>query len=60
MTARMAGGMIELFVAGEGAGITRLAIDIGPLAPMRLAGPGDTALTGLQPVTFLSGRTATR
>jgi hypothetical protein len=43
----MAGGVIEVFVASEGAGITRLAIDIGPLAPMRRAGLDDTALAGL-------------
>ena len=56
MTARMAGGVIEVFVAGEGAGITRLEIDIGPLAPMRRAGFGDTALTGTAAGDLLVGQ----
>jgi Ca2+-binding RTX toxin-like protein len=46
LTARFVDGRIEVFVAGEGTGITRLAIDIGPLSPMQRAGPGGTDLTG--------------
>jgi Ca2+-binding RTX toxin-like protein len=55
MTARMEGGRIELFVAGEGVGITRIEIDIGPLAPMRRAGPEDAALIGTAAGDFLVG-----
>jgi len=40
MTARVVDGRIDLFVAGEGAGITRLQIDPGPLAPIRTGGSG--------------------
>jgi Ca2+-binding RTX toxin-like protein len=56
MAARMVDGEIELFVAGEGAGITRLVIDVGPLAPTQLAGPEDTVLTGTAAGDMLLGQ----
>jgi Ca2+-binding RTX toxin-like protein len=46
MAAREDGGAIDLFVAGEGTGITRLKIDPGPLAPMQRAGLEGATLTG--------------
>ncbi len=46
MAARVVDGRIDLFVAGEGAGITRLQIDPGPLAPMILGGGEAASLTG--------------
>lgn len=46
MTARLTDGMIDLFVAGEGTGITRLTIDIGPLAPTVTGGFDAATLTG--------------
>ncbi len=39
-------GQIEVFVAGEGTGITRLRIDPGALAPIRQGGAGPDALSG--------------
>ncbi|WP_136645058.1 calcium-binding protein [Tabrizicola sp. YIM 78059] len=46
MTARVVDGRIDLFIAGEGAGITRLTLDPGLLAPIQLAGPEAATLTG--------------
>lgn len=46
ITARMVDGKIDIFVAGEGSGITRLSVDLGPLAPIQVAGPEDAVLTG--------------
>ena len=46
MTAQVVDGKIELFVAGEGAGITRLVVDPGPLASMIMGGGEDATLTG--------------
>ncbi|MBA3909840.1 MAG: hypothetical protein C0524_08095, partial [Rhodobacter sp.] len=46
MTARVVDGRIELFVAGEGTGITRLQIDPGPLAPVRSGGSEAATLVG--------------
>ncbi|MFO1201061.1 MAG: hypothetical protein U1E58_00280 [Tabrizicola sp.] len=46
MTARVVNGVIDLFVSGEGTGITRLQIDPGALSPIQ-TGNGDAAtLTG--------------
>ena len=38
LTARVTGGMIELFVSGEGSGITRVQIDPGTLTPIETGG----------------------
>lgn len=46
ISAVASGGQIETFVAGEGAGITRLRVDPGALAPMRLGGDGADRLVG--------------
>ncbi|MFC3085607.1 hypothetical protein [Tabrizicola soli] len=46
MTARVVDGQVDLFVAGEGTGITRLRIDPGPLAPMITGGEGPASLDG--------------
>ncbi len=46
MTARVVDGRIELFVAGEGAGISRLLIDPGPLASSISGGTNNATLTG--------------
>ncbi|MGL4237113.1 calcium-binding protein, partial [Tabrizicola sp.] len=46
MTAHVTGGVIELFVACEGTGITRLRIDPGTLAPIQTGGPDAATLTG--------------
>ncbi len=46
MTAQVVNGKIELFVAGEGSGITRLQIDPGPLAPVIMGGEDAATLTG--------------
>ncbi|MDM7933558.1 hypothetical protein [Tabrizicola sp.] len=46
MTARVVDGRIDLFVAGEGSGITRLQIDPGPLAPIRNGGAGPETIIG--------------
>lgn len=46
MTARVVNGVIEIFIATEGAGITRLQIDPGTLAPIQTGGASDDTLTG--------------
>ncbi|MBL9051711.1 MAG: hypothetical protein JNK19_16485, partial [Tabrizicola sp.] len=46
ITARAVGGMIEVYVAGEGAGITRLQIDPGNPAPIQTGGMDAATLTG--------------
>lgn len=48
-------GAIEVFVAGEGLGITRLRLDPGILRPMQLGGASDDALTGNAGSDLLSG-----
>jgi Ca2+-binding RTX toxin-like protein len=45
-TARVVGGVIELFIATEGAGITRLQIDPGTLSPIQTGTLSDATLTG--------------
>lgn len=40
------GSMVEIFVAGEGAGITRLSLDLTGLGVLRLGGSGHDSLTG--------------
>ena len=44
MTAQVAGGKIDLFVTGEGSGITRLQIDPGSLAPIQTGTDAATLL----------------
>ncbi|HOZ31281.1 MAG TPA: calcium-binding protein, partial [Tabrizicola sp.] len=46
MTLRVVDGKIDLFVASEGTGITRLQIDPGPLAPILRGGDEAATLTG--------------
>lgn len=46
MTARVSGGMIDLFVASEGAGITRLTIDPGPLSQTLTGGTAGGTIVG--------------
>ncbi|MES2550984.1 MAG: hypothetical protein V4630_15015, partial [Pseudomonadota bacterium] len=46
MTARVVNGMIELFVTGERAGITRLQLDPGTLTPIQTGSPVAANLTG--------------
>ena len=46
MTAHLINGKIELFVAGEDAGITRLQVDPGSLSPVASGGPDAATLTG--------------
>ena len=48
-------GAIEVFVAGEGLGITRLRLDPGPLSPMQLGGALNETLTGGVGGDVLSG-----
>jgi Ca2+-binding RTX toxin-like protein len=46
MTVRVVDGKIDLFVAGEGAGITRLQIDPGSLSPIIFGGEEAATLIG--------------
>ncbi|MDP3193689.1 calcium-binding protein, partial [Tabrizicola sp.] len=46
MTAQVVNGMIELFVTGEGRGITRLQLDPGPLSPIQTGSPVPASLSG--------------
>ncbi|MFP5479983.1 MAG: hypothetical protein ACLGIE_09905 [Alphaproteobacteria bacterium] len=46
MAARVVDGKVDLFVAGEGTGLTRLQIDPGPLAPILQGGEAPVVLTG--------------
>jgi Ca2+-binding RTX toxin-like protein len=46
ITAHATNGTIEVFVAGEGTGITRLVLDPGPLAPILAGGEDAATLTG--------------
>jgi Ca2+-binding RTX toxin-like protein len=46
MTARVVDGKIDLFVTGEGTGITRLQIDPGTLSPIQNGGSEPATLTG--------------
>ena len=55
MTARVVDGQIEVFVAGEGAGITRLRLDPGPLALAMVGGGDADTLTGSDAGDMLSG-----
>ena len=56
MTAHIVGDRIEVFVASEGAGITRLEIDLGPLAPIQTASPADAWLAGTTAGDLLVGQ----
>ncbi|NJM82181.1 MAG: hypothetical protein HC844_06520 [Tabrizicola sp.] len=55
MTAHVVDGEIELFVAGEGTGITRLRLDPGPLAPRQQGGDEAETLSGGADDDFLWG-----
>jgi Ca2+-binding RTX toxin-like protein len=55
ITARSAGGAIEVFVAGEGAGITRLRLDPGALAAPLTGGAGADTLTGSAASDLIDG-----
>jgi len=55
MTAQVVDGAIDLFIAGEGFGITRLRLDPGPLAPVQIGGEADDTLTGGSGGDMLSG-----
>ncbi|MBL9075801.1 MAG: hypothetical protein JNJ68_19105 [Tabrizicola sp.] len=55
MTARAIDGMIELFVTGEGTGITRLQIDPGSLAPIQTGGPDAAELCGTSGADMILG-----
>ncbi len=46
MTARVTGGLIEVFIATEGTGIIRVQIDPGTLAPIQTGGLDPATLTG--------------
>jgi Ca2+-binding RTX toxin-like protein len=46
MTAHVVDGVIELFVTGEGTGITRLQLDPGTLTPIQTGGPDPDTLDG--------------
>lgn len=46
LTAQVVGGVIELFIATEGTGITRLQIDPGTLAPIQTGTLSAATLTG--------------
>lgn len=46
MTAQVVNGKIELFVTGEGTGITRLQLDPGTLSPIQTASPLYASLIG--------------
>ena len=48
-------GIIDIFVAGEGMGITRLRLDPGLLAPMQMGGALNDVLTGDAAGDLLSG-----
>ncbi len=48
-------GVIEVFVAGEGLGITRLRLDPGALSPMQVGGALNDTLTGGAGGDVLSG-----
>ncbi len=55
MTARVVDGVIDLFVAGEGTGITRLRLDPGELAPIRIGGEAADTLTGSDAGDMIGG-----
>lgn len=55
INAHATGGWIEVFVASEGAGITRLVLDPGPLAPMQQGGAAADSLTGGAAGDLLAG-----
>jgi Ca2+-binding RTX toxin-like protein len=55
MTARVIDGHIELFVTGEGSGITRLQIDPGTLTPIRTGGDDAAMLTGTAGADMIIG-----
>jgi Ca2+-binding RTX toxin-like protein len=49
------GDMIEVFVTGEGVGITRLRLDPGPLSPMQIGSAQNDTLAGGTDGDVLSG-----
>ena len=56
LTATVIDGKIELFVAGQGLGITQLRVDVGDLAAMTLGSDGVDTLTGGDGHDLLAGR----
>ena len=56
ITTTVTNGVVEVFVAGEGVGITRLRVDIGAQAPMLRGGAGDDSLTGGAAGDLIDGR----
>ena len=55
MTARVVDGKIELFVTGEGTGITRVIIDPGTLTPIQTGGADPGTLTGTAGADMILG-----
>ena len=55
MITRVVDGMIELFVTGEGTGITRLQIDPGTLSPIQQGGPEAAVLNGSAGADMIQG-----
>ncbi|HLQ17819.1 MAG TPA: calcium-binding protein, partial [Tabrizicola sp.] len=55
MTAQVVGGRIELFITGEGSGITRLQIDPGTLTPIQFGGGDAATLTGADGSDMIQG-----
>ncbi len=56
ITSTVTNGVIEVFVAGEGTGITRLRLDPGAQAPMLRGGADDDSLTGAAAGDLIDGR----
>ena len=46
ISAHVVDGRIDIFVASEGTGITRLSVDLGPFTPIQTASPEDAVLVG--------------
>ncbi|MBN8629830.1 MAG: hypothetical protein J0L76_03125 [Rhodobacterales bacterium] len=55
MAARVVGDVIELFVTGEGTGITRLQIDPGTLSPIQTGGAEVSTLEGTTGADMILG-----
>ena len=57
ITATVIGSTVEIFVAGEGAGITRLVLNLSALGAVRMGGSGADSLTGTTGDDLLWGGT---
>ena len=55
LTARVVGGVIELFIGTEGTGITRMQIDPGTLTPIQTGTLSDATLTGTADADMIIG-----